>query len=51
VGVATLLLTGKSLAYPGIPVLDSTTWVRVAAVVCVAGAWLAANTLAFQKGN
>ena len=48
-GVATLLLSGRSLAYPGIPVLNSQVFLRTASVICLAGAWLAGNTLDFQN--
>lgn len=47
--LAVLLLSGRLLANPGVPVLDSTSWMRVTAVVAIALAWLAANTLAFEK--
>lgn len=46
---AALLLTGRMLAYPGIPVLNSQSLLRAASVTFVAGVWLAANTLSFQK--
>jgi tetratricopeptide (TPR) repeat protein len=49
IAVAALLLTGRMLAYPGIPVLNSQSMLRVVSVTFVAGAWLAANTLSFQK--
>ena len=49
VAVAALLLTGRMLAYPGIPVLNSQSMLRAVSVTLVASAWLAANTLSFQK--
>ena len=49
VAVAALLLTGRMLAYPGIPVLNSQSLLRAASVTFIAGVWLAANTLSFQK--
>ena len=49
VAVAALLLTGKMLAYPGIPVLNSQSLLRAVSVTLVASAWLAANTLSFEK--
>ncbi|MCI0407570.1 MAG: tetratricopeptide repeat protein, partial [Acidobacteria bacterium] len=49
VALATLLLTGRMLAYPGIPVLNSQSIMRAISVTFVAGVWLAANTMSFQK--
>ncbi len=49
VALAALLLTGRMLAYPGIPVLNSQSLLRAASITFVAGVWLAANTLSFQK--
>ena len=49
IAAGALLLTGKMLAYPGVPVLNSQSLIRAVFVTVVAGSWLAANTAAFEK--
>lgn len=49
VALAALLLTGRMLAYPGISAVNSQTLLRALSVILVASAWLAANTLSFEK--
>lgn len=49
IGGASLLLAGRTLAYPGIPVMDATLAVRLLAVAMIGMAWLLANSLAFEK--
>jgi tetratricopeptide (TPR) repeat protein len=49
VALAGLLLTGRMLAYPGISAVNSQTLLRALSVTLVASAWLAANTLSFEK--
>ena len=49
IGGASLVLAGRTLAYPGIPVMDGTLVVRIAAVGMIGTAWLLANTVAFEK--
>jgi len=48
-GGAALVLAGRTLAYPGIPVMDATLAVRLLAVGLIALSWLLANSLAFEK--
>ena len=49
VALAALLLTGRMLAYPGISAVNSQTLLRALSVTLIASAWLAANTLSFEK--